>query len=270
MASATIDFDLPFEHLGEFLAGAGKHLDAVVLERIVRGRNDDAGGVAHARREIGDGRRRHDAGAGQGRRPGWRCRTPAHARSSRPTRACRSPTENVIGAAPGATVVTQGADERGAEPPHRLHCRAARRRLALVHHRFRTDATCVFIRSSQRIVDLDRRRLDANHAHLSTAARRGHRDRTVRRAGRSRPPTHRSPTRDTRARSRGPRANTVTCSRQTTCVGRARIANLHRHAVHSHLHRRRGDGDGDSRDDGVSQPHRRIGRADGDHVHERG
>jgi hypothetical protein len=39
-------FHFGLKRLGELLAGARKHLDAVVLERIVRGRDDEARGEA--------------------------------------------------------------------------------------------------------------------------------------------------------------------------------------------------------------------------------
>ena len=55
--------DFALERLGELLALAREHLDAVVLERIVRRRNHDPGIERHRRRHVGDGRRRDDAGA---------------------------------------------------------------------------------------------------------------------------------------------------------------------------------------------------------------
>ena len=58
-------FDLALERLGELLARAREHLDAVVLERIVRGRDHHARREALERREIGHRRRGHDAEAGQ-------------------------------------------------------------------------------------------------------------------------------------------------------------------------------------------------------------
>ena len=42
-------FDLPLERLGELLAAPREHLDAVVLERIVRGGDDEPGVVAPSR-----------------------------------------------------------------------------------------------------------------------------------------------------------------------------------------------------------------------------
>ena len=54
---------LPLVALGELLAFAGEHLNAVVLERIVRRRDDDAGVVPLRAGEIRDRRRGHDAGA---------------------------------------------------------------------------------------------------------------------------------------------------------------------------------------------------------------
>ena len=53
MAAQTA-FDAPFQFLGELFTSTGKDFDAVVLERVVRGRNHHAGGVAHARRQVGD------------------------------------------------------------------------------------------------------------------------------------------------------------------------------------------------------------------------
>ena len=55
--------DVALERLGELLAAAGEHLDAVVLERIVRGGDHETGVEAHRPRDVGDRRRRHDAGA---------------------------------------------------------------------------------------------------------------------------------------------------------------------------------------------------------------
>jgi hypothetical protein len=54
--------DLPFERLGEFLSLAREDLDPVVLERIVRRGDDQAGIEPHGSRDIGDRRRRNDAG----------------------------------------------------------------------------------------------------------------------------------------------------------------------------------------------------------------
>ena len=48
--------------IGQFEAGGGKQLDAVVLKRIVRRRHHDAGVGRQAAREQRDGRRRQDAG----------------------------------------------------------------------------------------------------------------------------------------------------------------------------------------------------------------
>ena len=50
-------FHLALESLGEFLASPGKYLDAVVLERVVRRRNHEAGIEAHVARDVGDRRR---------------------------------------------------------------------------------------------------------------------------------------------------------------------------------------------------------------------
>ena len=57
-------FDLALERFAELLAAPGEHLDAVVLERIVRGRDDQAGVVAHLAGDVGDGRRRQHPGGG--------------------------------------------------------------------------------------------------------------------------------------------------------------------------------------------------------------
>src|SRR5205814_3112105 len=59
--------DVLLELFGEFFAGAREHFDAVVLERIVRRRNHDAGGISHARRQVRNRRRRNDAGTHQRR-----------------------------------------------------------------------------------------------------------------------------------------------------------------------------------------------------------
>ena len=62
--SATIASTCALDVLGELLAAAREHLDAVVLERIVRRRDDDAGVVMSERaRQIRHGGRRHDAHA---------------------------------------------------------------------------------------------------------------------------------------------------------------------------------------------------------------
>ena len=55
--------DLALHALGKLRTSARKHLDAVVLERVVRSGDHDASLVARRPREVGDGRRRHDAGA---------------------------------------------------------------------------------------------------------------------------------------------------------------------------------------------------------------
>ena len=55
--------DLALHTLGKLLTTARKHLDAVVFERIVRSGNHDTRLVSSRPREIGNGRRRHDAGA---------------------------------------------------------------------------------------------------------------------------------------------------------------------------------------------------------------
>ena len=53
--------DVAFELLGELLALAGKDFDAVVLKRIVRGRDDDPGVERHHASHVGNGRSRNDA-----------------------------------------------------------------------------------------------------------------------------------------------------------------------------------------------------------------
>ena len=58
-----LPLDLPLDPLGELLARAREHLDAVVLERVVRGGDDDARVEPPFARQVGDGRRRDDAGA---------------------------------------------------------------------------------------------------------------------------------------------------------------------------------------------------------------
>ena len=55
--------DLALDPLGEFLAAAREHFDAVVLERIVRRGDHDASVVRTGARQIRDRGRRHDAGA---------------------------------------------------------------------------------------------------------------------------------------------------------------------------------------------------------------
>ena len=56
-------FDVPLHLFGELLACAREHLDAVVFERIMGRRDDDADVVAGRSCEVGDSGRRHDAGA---------------------------------------------------------------------------------------------------------------------------------------------------------------------------------------------------------------
>ncbi|MEZ5420972.1 MAG: hypothetical protein R2708_27030 [Vicinamibacterales bacterium] len=62
--------DLPFLRFRELLAGAREHLDAVVVERVVGGRDDNPEVEGFAAGEIGDGRRRHHAEADDGAVPG--------------------------------------------------------------------------------------------------------------------------------------------------------------------------------------------------------
>ena len=57
-------FHLALERLGELLAAPGEHLDAVVLEWIVRRRDHDSRVEAHLAGDVGDGGCRQHAGAG--------------------------------------------------------------------------------------------------------------------------------------------------------------------------------------------------------------
>ena len=57
-------FHVALQRLGELLAAAGKHLDAVVFERIVRGADHDARVETHRARHVGCRRRRDHARAG--------------------------------------------------------------------------------------------------------------------------------------------------------------------------------------------------------------
>ena len=114
--------DLALDRLGELLALAGEHLDAVVLVGIVRRGDHDAGVVGPGAREEGDRGRRHHAGAGH--------------RRAFAARAVRE-----LGLDPAARLARVAADEqlrrrgtvrqrphqRGAEPAHR---RRIERRLA--------------------------------------------------------------------------------------------------------------------------------------------
>src|SRR5262249_46658788 len=60
--------DLALERLGELLAAAREHLDAVVLERIVRRADHEAGVEPHRARDVGR-RRRRDHARRRNRRP---------------------------------------------------------------------------------------------------------------------------------------------------------------------------------------------------------
>ena len=64
--SATLHprYDLTLQRLGELLPSTGEHLDAVVLERIVRRGNHQAGVEPHLASDISDRRRRNHAGGG--------------------------------------------------------------------------------------------------------------------------------------------------------------------------------------------------------------
>jgi hypothetical protein len=55
-------FDLLLDGVRQLGAVLGEELDAVVLERVVRGGNDDAGRQAQRARQVGDRGRRHRAG----------------------------------------------------------------------------------------------------------------------------------------------------------------------------------------------------------------
>ena len=60
-------FHFAFDTIGEFLAPTREDFDAVVFERIVGRRNDDAHVIAFGPGEVGDRRCRHDASAHDGR-----------------------------------------------------------------------------------------------------------------------------------------------------------------------------------------------------------
>ena len=81
--------DLALERFGELLALAREDLDAVVLERIVRRRDHDAGVERHRRRDVRDRRRRDHAGARHRRALRSRAARQLLARSTRRTRAYR-------------------------------------------------------------------------------------------------------------------------------------------------------------------------------------
>ena len=59
-------FDVLFERVGELFAAAGEDLDAVVLERIVRGADDEPRVEAERARDVGGRGRGDDAGGGDG------------------------------------------------------------------------------------------------------------------------------------------------------------------------------------------------------------
>ena len=63
--------DATFELLGELLAAAREDLDAVVLERVVRGRDHGAERDVAGAGEVGDGRRRQNAGGDDGGARSW-------------------------------------------------------------------------------------------------------------------------------------------------------------------------------------------------------
>ena len=73
-----LGLDGGFHRVRQLVAAAGKELDAVVIERIVRGGDDDPGLQAQRAREIGHGRRRHRPASihvdTRGRKPGFQRR----------------------------------------------------------------------------------------------------------------------------------------------------------------------------------------------------
>ena len=73
----------------------GEHLDAVVLERIVRRGDHDAGVVAAGARQVGDRRRRHDAGARHRRALAATRRARARPRSTSPDSRVSRPTRKL-------------------------------------------------------------------------------------------------------------------------------------------------------------------------------
>ena len=76
--------------VAELEAVGAEQLDAVVGERVVRGRDDDAEARALLAHEPGDaGRRQHAGAQARGRRP-RRCRRTARPRASAPSAACRA------------------------------------------------------------------------------------------------------------------------------------------------------------------------------------
>ena len=175
-------FDLAFDALGELLAPAREHLDAVVLERIVRRRDDDAGVVARAPRQIRDRRRRHDAGAGDGR---LRRRRRARARASiqAPDSRVSRPTSRRGERLPGSR--RQRPHQRRAEPAHRR--RIERRRAGRAADAVGAEQTwnaSQFLRTGDS--HLHRRGLDARDAGVARASRRGRSRCTRRRRGRPR------------------------------------------------------------------------------------
>ena len=136
--SATIASTSRSTALGELLALAREHLDAVVLERIVRRGDHHAGVVAAGARQVGDRRRRHDAGA--------RHRRAFAARAVRELRL--DPLAGLARVAADQELrrrraVRQRAHERRAEPPdgrriERMTCPPCRGR-----RRFRTDVASI-------------------------------------------------------------------------------------------------------------------------------
>ena len=108
-------FDFPLHPFGEFLAPAGEHLDAVVLERIVRRRDHHASVIARGSGEIGDSRSRYDARA---RHAGTLPRGAVRQRGF-------NPVAGFAGVAPDQQTrcrrraVRQRPDQRRAEPPCR-------------------------------------------------------------------------------------------------------------------------------------------------------
>ena len=105
-------FDGALVRLVELLAAAREHLDAVVLERIVRRRDDDARVEVAGAGEIGHRRSRHDT---RGHELRAFARNAARQRRLDPVPglSCVAPDEN-----PARAAMRQHADQRGTEPRH--------------------------------------------------------------------------------------------------------------------------------------------------------
>ena len=120
--------DVALEIVGELFTGAGKDLDAVVFERIVRGRDHDAGREIRAAGQVRHARGRDDAGAHDIRA--------ARTRSVR--QLALDPLTGLAGVAPdekSRMPFRERANERSAEAAHRLMIQGVRPRLA-------PDAVC--------------------------------------------------------------------------------------------------------------------------------